>query len=400
MKTYNAKLLKQRNQRLILRLLKVRGPLSRAELAKKIGIVRSTVSDITNKLLEENILIEGKKIKGNLGKRPTPLYFNKGYYHYAALIITPDDINIAICNLNGEIINTRYLKLVNGVSAKEILDIAFKNLDEMVQKDKKANLCLISLGSPETLNKNTGVIRWAPYIRDWVGLDLREIFKQKYGAEVIIREHVKLETLGEQWKGFNNISNMVYLVITKGIGAGVIIDGKIREGKNGYLGEVAFLPISDKLNYENIKGQNKNLGYFEAQCDVKKIEELARNYYEKKKEIKKFHNLNEIAQLYKKDLKFKALVNEKIIKTLALGISTIIVVLDPEIVVINGEVIELGDDFLEVLKKEVYSITPYRREIVFSKLKRQAGIYGAIKNGLNYIDKFIYENPNEFFKIQ
>ncbi len=57
-----------------------------------------------------------------------------------------------------------------------------------------------------------------------------------------MKDHVKLETLGEQWKSFNNISNMVYLVITRGIGAGVVIDGKIREGKNGCLGEIAFLP--------------------------------------------------------------------------------------------------------------------------------------------------------------
>jgi len=75
------------------------------------------------------------------------------------------------------------------------------------------------------------------------------------------------------------------------------------------------------------------------------------------------------------------------------------VVLDPEIVVINGEIVELGDGFLEALKEEVYSITPYRREVVFSKLKRKSGIYGAIKNGLDYIDRCINENPNEFFKI-
>ncbi|MGM0366069.1 MAG: ROK family protein [Actinomycetota bacterium] len=154
------------------------------------------------------------------------------------------------------------------------------------------------------------------------------------------------------------------------------------------------------LHYENLKGRNKNLGYFEARCDVKKIEEAASDYYRDAGKIKEFLPFSEIARQYREDLNFKALINDRIIKTLALGISTIIVVLDPEIVVINGEVTEMGNEFLEVLKQEIYSITPYKREIVFSKLKRKAGIYGAVKNGLNHIDKFIYENPNEFFKIR
>lgn len=399
MKTFNSKLLKFRNQRLILKLLKTKGPLSRADLAKKIGLVRSTVSDITNRLIDCNVIIEGKKVKGNLGKRPTLLYFNKDYYHYAALVITPDSINIALCNLNGEIMAETNIEKIDDYHSREILDLAFDNLDRMIKECNIKNLCLISLGSPETLNKNTGVIRWAPYIHDWVGLDLKKIFKHKYSTEVIIKEHVKLETLGEQWKGFNNVSNMVYMVITKGIGAGVVIDGKIREGKNGYLGEIAFLPLSVEFNYEDLKGRNSDLGYFESQCDIKKIEEIAAKYYQKKGEATDPIPFSKIANSYKNDLAFRDLVNEKILKTLALGISTIMVVLDPEILVINGEIVELEDGFLQALKEEVFSIIPYRRQIVFSKLGKRSGIYGAIKNGLDYIDKNMNENPNKFFQI-
>ena len=76
------------------------------------------------------------------------------------------------------------------------------------------------MGSPETFSKKTGKIRWAPYIKDWVGIDLKAYFENKFKVDVILKDHVKLETLGEQWQSFNNISNMIYLVITKGIGAG------------------------------------------------------------------------------------------------------------------------------------------------------------------------------------
>jgi len=166
---------------------------------------------------------------------------------------------------------------------------------------------------------------------------------------------------------------MVYLVITRGIGAGVVIDGKIREGENGYLGEIAFLPLSEKLNYEELKKGDRNLGYFESKCDIRKIEGLVEDYYKNKGIKKSFKKFSDIARLYKENTAIKKLINKNIIRTLALGIASTIIVLDPEIVVINGEIIELGEDFLNLLRNEIFNITPYKREIVFSKLKNKSG---------------------------
>ena len=400
MKKYNQKYIKSRNQGLILKLLKKHGPRSRAQISKDIGIVRSTVSEITNEMVSLNVIYEGEKVTGNLGKRPTLVYFNKDFYYFIAVVITPYDINLAVCDLNGEIIKEKELKYHEDANSRDVIEIAMRNIDKMISDIDINKICLVSVGSPETFNIRTGIIKWAPYIRDWVGIDLKSIFKEKYKVDVIVKQHVKLETLGEQWKSFNNISNMVYLIVTRGIGAGVVIDGKIREGKNGYLGEIAFLPLNEKINYEELKKGDKNLGYFESKCDIKKIETLVKEHYSNKGVKKNFDNFNNIAALYKENTEIKELINKNIVKTLALGIASTIIVLDPEIVVINGEIIELGEDFLNLLRKEIYSITPYKREIVFSKLKNKSGIYGAIRNGLNYIEKCMYEDPESFYKFE
>ena len=247
MKKYNQKYLKSHNQGLILKLLKS-SPRSRAQISKDIGIVRSTVSEITNEMVDLNIIYEGKKVTGNLGKRPTLLYFNKDFYYFVAMVITPENIRVAVCNLNGEILEEKRINLSEDISAKEIIKLAMKNIDEIISAFDRDKMCLISGGSPETFNVKTGVIKFAPYTRDWVGIDLRSIFQELYNVEVIVKLHTKLETLGEQWKSFDNISNMVYLTVGKGIGAGIIIDGEIREGNNGYLGEIAFLPLSEKID--------------------------------------------------------------------------------------------------------------------------------------------------------
>ena len=82
-----------------------------------------------------------------------------------------------------------------------------------------------------------------------------------------------------------------------------------------------------------------------------------------------------------------------------MGIASTIIILDPEIVVLNGEIVKLGEGFLDLLKKEIYDITPYKRKIVFSKLVDESGIYGAIINGLNSIEKSIFENDESFYSI-
>ena len=83
----------------------------------------------------------------------------------------------------------------------------------------------------------------------------------------------------------------------------------------------------------------------------------------------------------------------------ALGIASLIIILDPELVVINGEIVELGQDFLDLLKDEVGKIIPYKRDVVFSSLRNRSKIYGGIKNGLDYIDSIIFREPQSFYNF-
>ena len=399
MKKYNQKYIKARNKGRILRLLIEKGSMSRAAIAKELGIVRSTVSESVGELLEMSIVDEGKKITGNVGKRPTLINFNKNLLYFIAVVITPYGINLAVANLIGEIIVEDIIEYPDNFTAENILNSTVDRIKKILKKISVTidNIAFISLGSPETFSKKTGKIRWAPYVKDWVGIDLKAFFEKEFNIDVILKDHVKLETLGEQWKSISKISNMIYLVITKGIGAGVVIDGKIREGYNGYLGEIAFLPVSENIKYTDLVNQEKNLGYFESRCDIIRIRNIVEPYVRKKGFDTNLENFDNIAELYKKDPDLKNLINKSIIRTMALGISTMIIIMDPQIVVINGEIVDFGQEFLELLKAEVYKFIPFKRKIVFSKLRKKSGLYGAIKNGIDWIYFKITNNPDLFF---
>jgi predicted NBD/HSP70 family sugar kinase len=314
------------------------------------------------------------------------------------LVITGVEIDIALCNLKGEILDESRVELNEDMNAAKIIELAFHNTDKMISSIDKDKIILISLGSPETFSKETGIIKWSPYIHDWVGVNLKSVFQDKYKKAVIIKDHVKLETLGEHWHSFNNVYNLVYIVITKGIGSGVIIDSELREGKNGYLGEIGFLPILNQLDDNKSESELKGLGPFEAKCDIKKIEKLVNSYLMNKGIVKSTVSFDEIVQYYNTNTDVKKLIHEEIVGVLALGIASVIIMLDPEIVVINGEIVWLGEDFLQLLKKKLYSMIPFKTEVVYSKLKERSKIYGAIRNGLIYIEDQMFNNIESFLK--
>jgi len=398
LKKYNQKYLKSRNQGRVLELLYFKGPKSRAQLSKDMGIVRSTASEIVNELLELYVINEGNKINGSVGKRPTLLHFNKNLFYFIAIVITSNTINTTLCNLKGEILNELLVNFSEDLSAKKIIELAFRNIDKVVSGINSRKLILISVGSPETISKETGIIKWAPYIHDWVGINLKSVFMDRYKTDVILKDHVKLETFGEQWKSFSHISNMVYIVITKGIGSGVIIDGKIREGKNGYLGEIGFLPIYKQLDSRKNVKEIHGLGPFESQCDIINIEKTVNEYLINNRLIKNKISFESIIQYYKTNPEVKEFIHKEILEVLALGIASVVIVLDPEIVVINGEIILFGEEFLGALREKVYSMVPYRTEIVYSQLRDRSKIYGAIRNGLIYIEDQLFKHTESFLE--
>lgn len=398
MKRYDQKYIKAKNQSRILRLLYEKGPKSRAQIAKEIGIVPSTVSDLTGYFLDHNILCEGRKIIGNVGRKPQLLYFNKDYYYFVSLVITSDEINLALCDLMGDIQREDSISYLENFSARAIIDLAFQRTDRILEGMDRDKIILISLGSPETVNLNTGEIKWAPYIQDWVGTDLALLFKKRYNVEVILKDHVKLETLGEQWKNYSYISNLVYITITRGIGSGVIIDGKLRQGKNGYLGEIAYLPVGKLVDFEELRQETKGLGHFESQCDIKHIEEVVQKYYKDRGSEWESIRIEEIAKRYQHDPELQKLINDQILENLALGIASVIIMFDPEIVIINGEIVQLGEGFLDILRKAIFNIIPYRTDIAYSRLLERSKVYGAIKHGLDYIEDALSLNPEKFYR--
>jgi len=391
--------IKEHNIGLILRNIKEEKQITRIKLNKITGLAKSTVSDLVNFLIRKKVIFEDKKAESKIGKKPTMLKFNKNYFFIVAIDIGTENLVVTLANSFGETIYKIKEKNYPRKDRNQILNNIFSAVDKLLKKSDISlkKIYLYSIGTHGVVDPKSKIVTHAPYLTNWSGIDLIKIFNKKYKKEVILENSVNLGATGEQWMYYKNINNLVYLDINHGIGAGIIIDNKIVTGNRGTMGEISYLPILKKYNYKKLKENKFELGLFESQVDVSGIVNKAKEKLIKLEKNNKINfdiicdYYNDTSDNFVKDI-IKDLIDNNTIKVLAIGIASIISIIDTEIIVINGDILKLGNKFIDKLKREIYSITPFKPKIVVSKLKEDAHIEGAIKNGINYLNDLLYNH--------
>ncbi len=400
--------IQEHNLGLILRLIKENKNFSRARLSAKTGLSKSTISGLVDILINKKIITEGAKIDSSRGKKPTILQFKRNYCYIMAINIGIEFITVAITNLYGDIIYKIKKKNFPINTEEKILDNIFTIIEEALDNSgiSLKKIYLFSIGTHGIVNPKTNKILFAPYIPKLKGINLVEIIKKKYKKEVILDNAVNLGALGEHWKNQSGINNLIYLFIHYGIATGIIIDNKLAAGTNGSMGEIAYLPLLKEYDIKKIKENKREMGLFESQVDIVGITNTVRRELKKQKnpsginfnkDIDKI-DFDDICKYYNSpgDNMVKRIIDGDIIKMLAIGIASLIAVIDTEVIIVNGSIIELGNNFIDKFRDGIYDITPFKPRIVISDLKKDASILGEIKFGLNYMDDLLY---NRFFSL-
>ena len=254
----------------------------------------------------------------------------------------------------------------------------------------------VGLGCPGTCNLDTGVVEYANNLR-WTNVPLRSYIEQALGIPAYIENDANAAALGEFFAGAAKGANSAIIItIGTGLGAGIIIDGKLFSGSNYAGAEIGHTVI-------NVDGEQCTCGRkgcFEAYSSVTALVKFTKRYMEQypdtlmksiaEKEGKVSGRTSFIAA--KKGDEAGKKVVELFIKNLACGIINTINVFQPNILCIGGGVSNEGDNLLIPLKdyinKEIYSKNSKNNtEIVTCKLGNGAGLIGAALLGYQYINK-------------
>jgi glucokinase len=362
LKTGNLELIKKLNRSLVLELIRSEQPISRANIAKKLKLSRSTVSAIVDELLKKKFVIElglgGSTSEG--GRRGMELGFNPDSAYGIGVDIGGTKVLVVITNLDGKIIYEEKLKTPKDLS--EIIQLVKNSIEK--SPIFESDIISMGVGLPATMDVEKGFLIDAPAL-GFRNIHVKELFEQSFPFPVFINNDVNCAALGERWLGSGgNSDNVVFIAFGTGVGSAIIANGHLIQGHKYSAGEIGyFISHQDVINGKrNVAGE---FGTFENKTSGTA---LANKGFPPEELFKEYALGNEAAI---------SIVEEFVMET-SIAIANIVSLLNPEKVIIGGGVSESLHIVLEEIKKRVDQFTPLKTEVELAKLGGYAGSLGAI----------------------
>jgi len=222
---------------------------------------------------------------------------------------------------------------------------------------------------------------WAPNIPGWKRMPLGAALKKRLGLPTLVESDRNAFVMGEAWQGAaRNCSDVVFLAVGTGIGAGILAGGRLLRGHGELAGAVGWMALRNQ--YEPIY---KSIGCFEAHASGTGIGLAA------SKEFGRKLSANELTAMARRGNKKAKQVLERAGRDLGLGLANLVDVLNPEVIVVGGGVAAAGNLVLDVARKTMKQwgqpLAVKQVRVVRSKLGARAPLLGVGKLAFDHCDR-------------
>ncbi len=233
---------KAHNRDLVLKTIFAHETISRAEIARLTHLTRTTVSSIVSSLLEEGLVAEVGRGESVGGKSPVLLSLVTDSRYFVGLELAQEKFVGAVINLRGEVQETVEVP-VDDRNGEKALSLVYRILDRLVI-DRWSPMVGIGVGTPGLVNTREGVVINAVNL-DWQDLPLAALLEARYRLPVSILNDSQAAAIGEYMYGPSHIAeeNLIVVNVKHGIGAGIIIEGKLFQGDGGGAGEIGHVVV-------------------------------------------------------------------------------------------------------------------------------------------------------------
>ncbi len=374
--------IREKNKNLILNYLRNEGPSSRANISRDLKISKPAISRNVEELINSGIIYELGKDSNKLGKKATLIAVNEKKAYLVGVDIGNYKLRVGLAELTGRIIDVAEIPTnpsKNGIRIISDIDDLIVNLCEKNDCSERdiRYLCIGFPGIHDTVTK-TNLL--TPFIGDWEHVQIDEYFHNKYGINTIIENNVNLAAIGEYGIRLDennvNIENLVYINLGVGIGAGVILNGKLVNGSNNAAGEIGF----SRFSLRGINPGNNVSGEFEqcvsVNCWIPRYNKLV---HDKNTLDTSQSSVETVFQRYEQGEEAATRIVNEILDSLSLLLINITALLNIQIVIIGGGLGNCISKYIPVLIERLKSNTPFPPNIEKAKGGALSGVYGAVR---------------------
>lgn len=219
-------------------------PTTRARLAEATGLSTATVTRTIEALIEEGLAHDLYTLPAEGRGRRSVLLEARSDQHLAVGIdIGASNTRLLVVDLSANVIARESLSTPKEAGPLELATWVHREIDSIVG-DRAGNLAAAAFGLPGAVNPHTKVVSNAPHLPAVEDQKFRQHIEDRLDGTVDFDNDANYALLGEYYFGTAiGIPNVVMFTIGTGLGAGVLVDGKLLRGRNGLVGEFGSIPV-------------------------------------------------------------------------------------------------------------------------------------------------------------
>ncbi|MFE3717452.1 ROK family transcriptional regulator [Streptomyces cyaneofuscatus] len=364
------------NDRLALQLLQQHGPLTATQLKTLTGLSRPTVADLVERLQGAGLIhVVGES--GAVRRGPNAKLYGivADRAHLAALDVRTGSVSVVVADLLGATLAEATLPIADGTGTGPAVDQAVALLERTAREAGSVPLHSVGIGAPGLIDPATGELRDSSGLPAW-HRGLVRVLQQRLPATVLVENETNLAAVAEHRAGAAlDRETFVLIWLGQGIGAAVMLDGKLRQGASGGAGEIGFLPVPGVAGLPSAvdcEGGFFSLAGSAAVCELAARHGIAGEGATEAAAVAAVRAALEAGERGEPFL-------DELADRLALGAAAVVSVLDPGCVLLAGAVGEAGGPALAARVEERLALmSPLRTEVRAGSLGDGAVLRGAL----------------------
>ncbi|MTH54610.1 ROK family protein [Bacillus mangrovi] len=399
-------LMKSLNRSLILNIIRSAGMISRADIAKKTKLTPPTVTNITGGLLSEGIILEGQTGPSSGGRKPIMLRINSRNFFIAGVDVGVKKIRFGLADLNADLSYQTVVPISERMSEADLVRVITEQVQKLMRESAvpKEKMIGIGIGMHGVVDAERGISVFAPGLK-LKNIPLKTMLEDVFLIPVKVENDVRAMALGEAWFGEGRgLDDLICINVGYGIGAGIIMNGRLFRGSHGLAGEIGHT-VADLNGPRCTCGNYGCLQTLAAHDGLKNaalkeiilgrptlISEMADGKPDKISGIV----IHEAAKLGD-ELAIEILRGAG--RYLGAAVSNLVHILNPPKIIVGGGISKAGafilDPLREVVMKRSISEEARKTVIVESGLGDSAGLIGACTLVLSDLFSLNYENTKQ-----
>ncbi|MGW0944120.1 ROK family transcriptional regulator [Streptomyces sp. NPDC002623] len=380
------RVLRAMNDRAALDLLLAHGPLSRTRIGKLTGLSKPTASQLLARLEAAGLVLATGTTEGRPGPNAQLYEVNPAAAHAAGLDVTPERVLAAVADVTGRTLGTYEVPTPGRKTVEAVVRQVTDALDGAVKAAglTRDDVRRLVVATPGAFDPTTGRLRYASHLPGWHSPALLDELAAALPMPVEYENDVNLAAVAEQRLGAaRDHEDFVLLWNEGGLGAALVLGGRLHRGWTGGAGEVGFLPVPGAPLVRQVTKANS--GGFQELAGSQAVPRLARELGIS--QIPSGPYAEVAAALVERAATEDTVLNRLLLQTyatrLATGLASLVSVLDPELVVLSGASLTAGGEVLRTLvQAELEELAASRPKLVMGDVTERPVLRGALESAL------------------